>query len=74
MTRPRPFPFRKIRRALEKLGYEVAGQRGSHVHFRHSDGRFTQVPNHAREEVGKGLLKEIIESTGLTVEEFFELV
>lgn len=72
MTRLTPLPYRKVRRALLSLGFVEAGQRGSHVHFRHPDGRRTQVPRHAREDIGRGLLREIVRQSGVTVEEFLE--
>lgn len=72
MTRLVPLPYRKVRRALLSLGFVEAGRKGSHVHFRHADGRRTQVPRHAREDIGRGLLREIIRQAGVSVEEFLK--
>lgn len=45
---------------LKKLGFEKIRQEGSHVFFRHPDGRTTVVPNHPTEDLDRGLLNKII--------------
>jgi len=42
--------------------------------MRHSDGRMTVVPVHRGEDIGPGLLIEIIKDTKLSKAEFFELL
>lgn len=59
---------------IEKLGFEKIQGKGSHVRFRHSDGRRTVVPIHGNEEIGKGLLREILKQLKLSREEFIELI
>ncbi len=39
----------------------------------HPDGRHTTVPRH-KKDLGKGLLKEILRQSDLTVEELLELL
>lgn len=73
MTRLVPLPFRRVDRALRALGFQRMGQRGSHVHYHHADGRAISVPNHAREEIGGGLLRRIVKDAGVSVEQFLEL-
>ena len=63
---------RKLIKILSKQGFEIMRQKGSHVFLRHSDGRTTVVPNH--NEIDKGTLLEIIRQTGLTRNEFIDLV
>jgi predicted RNA binding protein YcfA (HicA-like mRNA interferase family) len=70
----RPLPYRKVEGALKKLGFTVVRQKGSHVIFAHSDGRRTIVPNHAREDIGVGLLRKIIRDVELDVEQFLALL
>lgn len=62
----------KVIGILSKQGFEVVRQKGSHVFFRHGDGRTTVVPNH--NEIDKGTLLEIIRQAGLTRSEFIDLV
>ena len=49
-------------------------QKGSHLFMRHADGRSTVIPIHPGEELGRGILKEIISDTGMSKEEFLELL
>lgn len=60
--------------ALEKLGYEIDHQTGSHVILRQASAphRRLTVPNHA--ELAKGTLRSIIREAGLTVAEFCDLL
>lgn len=57
---------------LTMLGFEKIRQSGSHIFFRHKDGRTTLVPQHSREDIGKGLFHEILRDINMTVEEFSE--
>jgi len=40
------------------------------VFLQHPDGRSTVVPVHAREEIGRGLLRKIIKDAEVDVDEF----
>ena len=68
----RPLPSKKIIGILRRLGFKKVRQRGSHVFFRHPDGRITIVPIHKEEAIGRGLLQEIVKDVKLTKEEFFK--
>ena len=59
----------KAVRALEKAGYKVDHQTGSHIILRQIDypHRRLSVPKH--KELAKGTLRAIIRATGLTVED-----
>ncbi|MGD9635469.1 MAG: type II toxin-antitoxin system HicA family toxin [Pirellulales bacterium] len=61
-------------RALEKVGYVVDRQRGSHIVLRHAQPphRRITIPDHR--EVAKGTLRGVIRSAGLTVDEFVDLL
>ena len=56
-------------RFLEKEGFMFIRQKGSHRFYRHSDGRTTTV--HANKDIGRGLLKAVLEETKIDREEFF---
>ncbi len=45
---------------LEKIGFKIIRQKGSHVFLRHSDGRTTVVPNHPGEKLDRVLLNKIL--------------
>jgi len=61
---------RQVVRALERLGWTVVAQRGSHVQLKHPNrgGRVT-VPVHAAETLGPGLLRSILNQAGLSADE-----
>jgi len=68
-----PLPYRKVARALSRLGFVEARQRGSHVVWKHPDGRTTVVPHHAGEDIGVGLLRKIIADARVEPAEFIGL-
>jgi predicted RNA binding protein YcfA (HicA-like mRNA interferase family) len=57
---------RKVIRALEQIGFEVVGQKGSHVRLKHEDGRVVTVPVHAGQDISRGLLRKILRDAELT--------
>lgn len=60
-------------KALEKAGFAVYRQRGSHIVLvRQTPPAQTTVPNH--KELDRGTLRAIIRQTGLTVDEFIALL
>lgn len=59
---------------LEKLGFEKVYGKGSHVRFKHPDGRRTVVPIHANEKLGIGLIGEILNQIKITREEYEKLI
>ena len=61
---------RRVIRYLESLGFVQARQKGSHKFFRHPDGRTATVPDHRREDLGRGILSKILPDAETTPEEF----
>jgi predicted RNA binding protein YcfA (HicA-like mRNA interferase family) len=65
---------RQLVEALEKVGFEIDHQTGSHIVLRRaSDGARVVIPWHNR-DLGRGLTLRIIRSAGLTRDQFEELV
>ena len=62
----------KLISALNKLGFSLIRQKGSHMFFEHSDGRTTVVPNH--KEIRIKLLTKIAKDVKLEKDEFIELI
>lgn len=61
-------------RALEKLGFIVRHQTGSHVILRHPiTGRITSVPRHPG-DLKRWLLMAIIKQSGVSNEEFLHVL
>ena len=64
----------EVVRALQKAGFKIIRQRGSHVYMRHADGRATVVPVHKGEDLGSGILSKILRDAELSRQEFLKLV
>jgi predicted RNA binding protein YcfA (HicA-like mRNA interferase family) len=63
---------REVCRLREALGFAVVRQRGSHLQYRHLDGRATTVPNHAGRDISPILLRQIARDIGMTAEELLD--
>lgn len=59
----------EVCRRLETLGFVLVRQRGSHVQYRHADGRGTTVPMHKGRDIAPPLLRQIARDIGLTPDE-----
>ena len=64
----------EVIKILEKVGFQVIRQKGSHVRMKHEDGRVVTIPVHAGKTIGIGLLGKILRDAELTREEFIELL
>lgn len=66
---------RQIIHALLRAGFLQRGTSGSHVIFRHPEtGKIVPVPVHGGRDLKKGTLRNIIRQSGLSVEEFLNLI
>lgn len=59
----------EVCRLLEARGFAAVRQRGSHIQYRHADGRGTTVPLHKGRDIAPPLLRQIAKDIGLTIEE-----
>jgi predicted RNA binding protein YcfA (HicA-like mRNA interferase family) len=55
---------------LERLGFEMVRQRGSHKQYRHPDGRCTTVPFHKGRDISPILLRKIAKDIDMPVQNF----
>ncbi len=72
MTRLTPVNFRTMEKVLFQLGFQRVRQKGSHVVYRHTDGRTTTVPNHRGRDLARPLIREILREIEITPEQFRE--
>ena len=56
---------------LEKEGFKIIRQKGSHRFYRHPDGRTTVVPIHPGKKIKRGLLRGILNEIRMSRDEFF---
>ena len=68
-----PISGRQMCKLVEKLGFQKVNHVGSHARYIHSDGRKTTIPVHANEDLGKGLLLEILHQIKIGREEYDQL-
>ncbi len=69
----RPIKPEQLVKIVEKLGFVKIRQKGSHIVYRHPDGRWITIPMHKGRDISVGLLRKIIKDLGITVEEFNKL-
>ena len=64
---------KQLANIVERFGFLHTRTTGSHMMYRHPDGRRTTIPHHAGEQVGPGLLNKIIKKDlRITREEFLK--
>ncbi len=70
MSRLRLINARKMDKILISQGFERVRQKGSHVFYRHPDGRTTTVPHHGGRVLARPLIREILREIEVTIEEY----
>ena len=64
---------REVVKAFEKAGWQKVRQRGSHmVLIKYGSNATLSVPDH--KEVARGTLRSLIRNSGMTVDEFTDLL
>jgi len=67
-----PYSPKEVLRKLQKVGFIIKRQSGSHIILRHPDGRQTYVAFHTK-DIPTGTFHAILKQSGLTIEEFNNL-
>lgn len=67
-----PYKAREVLSALQRAGFVVKRQSGSHVVLRHADGRQTYVAMHSG-DVPPGTFRSILRQAGFTEDDFKKL-
>ncbi|HYG65770.1 MAG TPA: type II toxin-antitoxin system HicA family toxin [Thermoanaerobaculia bacterium] len=70
---PRGLSGRRVRRALERAGFYLKRQKGSHMVLRR-DHPFAQVIVPAHDQIDTGTLASILDAAGVSVDQFIELL
>lgn len=63
---------KKALKAFKKIGYRIDHQTGSHMILYHPERQTLSLPNH--KELAPGLLRGVIRTSGLTVDEFLSII
>jgi len=65
---------REMEKLLLRIGFVKKRQSGSHVFYRHPDGRSTTVPFHLSKTLSRPLIRDILSEIKLSVEDYTELL
>ena len=76
MTKLPRITGKEAEKALLRAGWYVHHSRGSHFYYKHTEfpGKRVDIPIHAGEHLAPKTLKSILESAGLSVEEFVDIL
>ena len=64
----------KVIKALEKLGFSQVRQSGSHKIFKNKEGTRITIPYHSGKSLHPKVLREIINSVDISLEDFKKLI
>lgn len=73
MSRLIPISPKDLEKKITKLGFQSMRQKGSHVFYKHPDGRTTTIPFHGNQDVGPILLSKILKEIEISREEYNKL-
>ena len=62
-----------LAKAIKKYGFSFYRQKGSHQVWKHRDGRWTTIPIHPGENIGRGLFRKILRDLEMSPKEFIQL-
>jgi predicted RNA binding protein YcfA (HicA-like mRNA interferase family) len=65
---------RTMEKVLLELGFTSVRRKGSHVFYRHPDGRTTTLPHHRGRDLPRSLLYEILREIRMTPEDFIRMI
>ncbi len=60
-------------RALEKAGFSLSRQSGSHRIYRNTEGRRVTIPYHSGKTLHPKVMNSVLKDAGLSADEFREL-
>ena len=74
MTKFPAVKSQKLVKALQKMGFFGYHRVGSHVQFKHLDGRRTTVPVHSGKDIPRGTLRAVLKQINILPEEFRDVL
>jgi predicted RNA binding protein YcfA (HicA-like mRNA interferase family) len=74
MTRLPIVDFKTMEKILFHIGFQAVRRKGSHVFYRHSDGRTTTLPCHPGRDLARPLIREILREIELSPNEFEQIL
>lgn len=74
MTRLPVVNFKTMENIILQLGFVAVRQKGSHIFYRHPDGRTTTLPKHQGRDLARPLIREILREIEISPDEFNTLI
>ena len=65
---------KRLEKLLLQLGFVRVRQKGSHVIYRHADGRTTTIPHHQGCDLTRPLIRSILREILLEVDDFIHIL
>jgi len=63
-----------MEKLLFMLDFKKIRQKGSHVFYKHPDGRYTTIPHHKNRVLARPLIKEILREIKINNDEYNNLI
>ncbi len=63
-----------LEKVLFHLGFQMIRQSGSHVFYRHPDGRYTTLPHHGNHDLSRYLIRAILRQIEISPEDFINIL
>ncbi len=74
MTKLPIIDARTMGKVLGELGFSAVRRKGSHVFYRHDDGRTTTVPDHPGRDLARPLIRSILRDIDVSPDQYVELL
>ncbi len=74
MSRLKIVTAHRLEKLIFHLGFFRTRQKGSHVFYRHADGRTTTIPHHPGRDISKPLIREILREIKLDPDAYNKLL
>ena len=74
MTKLPLIAARDMERLLLSIGFKRSRRRGSHIIYRHDDGRTACVPDHGSRVLARPLLRSILRDADITLDQYLDLL
>ena len=74
MNKLRVIDAKRFEKLLFALDFKKARQKGSHIFYRHADGRYTTLPHHKGGDLSRPMTRAILKEVEITVDEHNKLL
>lgn len=61
---------KELEKLIFYLGFVKIRQKGSHVFYRHADGRTTTIPHHKGVDLSRPLVRSILREININIDDF----